>query len=187
MITKGGGGMKIAAKKSNCRFQFFWRNFRHPSRVLRWLQFEGGNEKSVRGWITKIVTEKIEPTFSIFSSVICHPISLINSFQNLKFSKMFGEDTTSRIRRSCDCDGGKLGDENRDWKNRKRQFDPLIWPGNLQCRRALRWKKQPQLGKSLGSFFFDLYSVACTHVSLTSSRFNLVQQFNHSFLLFGKN
>ncbi len=93
------------------------------------------------GWVTKITTEKFEWTFSIFSDVINffghgfhHPISPINSFENLKFSKLFDkgvisqirdpaiamgkfskmldEDTISQIRGSCDYDGGKLGNEN---------------------------------------------------------------------------
>ncbi len=54
----------------------------------------------------KIATEIIKPTFSIFfGRDFRHPFSPINSFKNLKFSKIFGEYTILQIRGSCDCDG----------------------------------------------------------------------------------
>ncbi len=59
------------------------------------MQFEGPAIAMEGNQMTKIVAEKIEN----------------------KFSKMLDEDTISRIRGSCDCDGGKLGDKNRGRKN----------------------------------------------------------------------
>ncbi len=49
VIAIGGGGMwrKLRAKKLNRRFQFFQHDFRHPSRVLRWLKWGWG----VCGWL----------------------------------------------------------------------------------------------------------------------------------------
>ncbi len=49
--------------------------------------------------------------------------SLSNIFENFKFSKMLDEEAILRIRGSCDCDGGKLDDENCGQKNRKRWFN----------------------------------------------------------------
>ncbi len=48
------------------------------------------------------------------TDVFLHQIFPFNSFENLKFSKMLGEDTISRIRGSCNCDGGggEFGDKN---------------------------------------------------------------------------
>ncbi len=43
--------------------------------------------------------------FNFFCRDFRHRISPINSFENFKFSKMLDEDTISRIRGSCDCDG----------------------------------------------------------------------------------
>ncbi len=43
--------------------------------------------------------------FDFFGHDFCLPISHINSFENLKFSKLFDEDTISQIRVSCDCCG----------------------------------------------------------------------------------
>ncbi len=51
----------------------------------------------------------------------------------------------------------------------------------------VRWKNELKLRNRLGSFSFESYFVACIHAGSTSSRFKLVQQFNHSFLFFEKN
>ncbi len=83
--------------------------------------------------MTKIANEKIEPTFLIFSGVIfVTQFPSINSFENLKFSKLFDEDkfegpaivigkfskmlyedTISQIPGSCNCNEGELSDKNR--------------------------------------------------------------------------
>ncbi len=74
------------------------------------------------GWVTKTGTEKNRTNvFDFFGRNFCHPVpppsqlqdprirniaSSSNIFEYLKFSKTFEEDAISRIRGSCDCDGG---------------------------------------------------------------------------------
>ncbi len=93
MIAMGRGSVwvvgwrKSQLTKSNRRFDFFGRDFRHP----------------------------VSPPSQLQDPRICDIASLSNIFENLKFSKMFDEDAISRIRGSCDCDGeggGGVDDKN---------------------------------------------------------------------------
>ncbi len=89
MIARGecvGGCMtKIALKKSNRFFQFFGATFITHQGSCNDCDGGGGWKEFVGGWVTKIATEKIELTFSIFFGCdFRHPISSINSFKNLK-------------------------------------------------------------------------------------------------------
>ncbi len=56
-------GQKSLPKESNWRFSFRC-DFHHPSRVLWWLRWE--RRECVGGWVTKIVTKEIKPTFRFF-------------------------------------------------------------------------------------------------------------------------
>ncbi len=57
------------------------------------------------GWVIKIAIKKLNRRFRFFRLWFSSSISPINSFENLKFSKLFDEDAVSQIRGSCDCDG----------------------------------------------------------------------------------
>ncbi len=73
------------------------------------------------------------------------------------------------------------------WQICTNSYDHIIVLIRIQCNSSLRWKNKLQLRNRLGSFSFELYFVACIHASSTSSRFKLIQQFNHSFSFFEKN
>ncbi len=104
-----GGGIKIAAKKNQTMtFLIFLALFSPPIEgpammamkrcdgervVCRWLSNKNRNQKNQTD------------VFDFFDHDFHHPISPINSFENLKISKLFDEDTISQIRGSCDCDG----------------------------------------------------------------------------------
>ncbi len=88
---------------------------------MQYCEFEGPAIAMAGNWMTKIAPEKIEN----------------------KFSKMLDKDAISQIRGSCDCDGRKLDDENRGWKNWKQILKNLGRRHNIANSTVLRlgWKK----------------------------------------------
>ncbi len=101
------GWWKSQMKKSNRHFRFFRPRFSSPN-------FPPSQSQDFR--IRDIAS----------SSKI---------FENLKFSKILDEDTISRIRGVCSCDGGGEEERSRWWKLRPKKIEDY----------------------EVGRFFFDIY------------------------------
>ncbi len=109
MIAKRGGDVtKIAAEKIKPTFSiFFQRDFRLPLTVLQWLW--GGRNVCLGDKNHERKKKNSNWCFQFFQPWFSSTNFTINSFENLKFSKLFDEDAISRIRGSWDCDGGNWG------------------------------------------------------------------------------
>ncbi len=159
VVAVKGRWWKSQPKKSNLHFRFFWRDFRYPSKILRWLRWRGEcgwlGDKN-RDWKNRIdVFNFFWPQFLSSSfppsqsqdPQICDIASSSNIFENLKFSKMFDKDAIPRIRRSCNCGGvGEWITKIVAEKNRR-----------LRSRSAFLWRLPPlsQTGWWSRSAFFD--------------------------------
>ncbi len=123
MMAMEEGWWKLQPKKLNRRFRFFRHDFRHPSRVLRWLWWAGGG-RSV--WVTeywKLRLKKSNRCFRFFRAWFSSPSFLHQQFWEFKILKNVQRRHNIANSRILQLWWGKLGDENRGWKNRKRQFN----------------------------------------------------------------
>ncbi len=64
---------------------------------------DGGGGKCISNWVTKIATKKSNRRFQFFRPWFLWPNFPHQQFENLKFSKLFDEDTMSQVRGFCDC------------------------------------------------------------------------------------
>ncbi len=91
----------VAEKKSNRRFWFFWRDFRHPSRVLRWLRWGGG----VCGWLGNENRDQKNQTdiFDFFGCEFRRPVSSHRNRRTLEFAILRLCPTCLRIKNFQKC------------------------------------------------------------------------------------
>ncbi len=78
--------------------------------------------------------------YDFFGCDFRHPVSPINSFENLKFSKLFDKDAISQIRGSCDCDGEILKSVRRRYNIMNSRVLCLRWGGGIGRQKS--WLKR---------------------------------------------